>query len=258
MASLITLTTDFGSGSVYVAAMKGVMLTINPALQLIDISHDIEPQNVMQSAVLLAESTPWFPARTIHVAVVDPGVGTSRRMVYARIGEQQYLAPDNGLLSLLVKRSKPTGLIELANKDVWRSEVSNTFHGRDILAPIAAKLSLGLSPGELGPTIEELQKLDWPEPKVSGRRIDGIVQWVDRFGNLISNICRDVLPHGPELRIRCAGREIQSIEKAYGDRAAKNLIALVGSSEFLEIAVVNGSAAELLNVAAGEPISIEW
>jgi S-adenosyl-L-methionine hydrolase (adenosine-forming) len=234
------------------------MLTINSVLQVIDVSHDIEPQNVKQGAIVLAETTPWFPTGAIHVAVVDPGVGTSRRMVYVKIGEQQYLAPDNGLLSLLAKRTKPTQVVELANEKLWRSEVSNTFHGRDILAPVAAQLSLGLSPSELGPAVAELKMLDWPEPKVTGRRIDGIVQWVDRFGNLISNIRRDVLPDGSELRIRCAGREIQSLEKAYGDRAAKSLIALVGSSGFLEIAVVNGSAAELLNVAAGEPISIEW
>src|SRR4051794_31302145 len=116
MANLITLTTDFGAGSAYVAAMKGVMLAGNPALQLIDISHDIASQNVKQGAVVLAEATPWFPEGTLHVAVVDPGVGTSRRMIYAKICEQQYLAPDNGLLSLLAKRTRPTMLIELANK----------------------------------------------------------------------------------------------------------------------------------------------
>jgi S-adenosyl-L-methionine hydrolase (adenosine-forming) len=255
---MITLTTDFGSGSAYVAAMKGVMLSSNPALQLIDISHDIAPQSVRQGAILLAEATPWFPAETIHVAVVDPGVGTSRRMVYAKVGEQQYLAPDNGLLSLLAKRTQPTQVIELANKSLWRADVSNTFHGRDILAPVAAMLSLGLVPSELGPVVNDLQMLDWPEPKIGTRRIDGIVQWVDSFGNLISNISRDALPPHGELQVQCAGYEIRGIEQTYGNRAAGSLIALVGSGGFLEIAVVNGSAAELLRVGANEPITIEW
>jgi S-adenosyl-L-methionine hydrolase (adenosine-forming) len=258
MANLITLTTDFGSGSAYVAAMKGMMLSENPALQLIDISHDIGPQNVRQGAVVLAEATPWFPVGTLHAAVVDPGVGTSRRMIYAKIGEQQYLAPDNGLLSLLAKRTRPTMLIELGNKALWRADVSNTFHGRDILAPVAAKLSLGLSPSELGRAIDDLQTLDWSEPKIGERRIDGIVQWVDSFGNLISNIDRNMLPKHGELQIRCAGREIRGIEQTYGNRGVGSLIALIGSGGFLELAVVNGSAAELLRVAANEPITVEW
>jgi S-adenosylmethionine hydrolase len=258
MANLITLTTDFGRGSAYVAAMKGVMLSSNPSLQSIDISHDIAPQNVRQGAVVLAEATPWFPTGTIHVAVVDPGVGTSRRMVYAKISEQQFLAPDNGLLSLLAKRTRPALVIELTNKLLWQADISNTFHGRDILAPVAAKLSLGLAPSELGPAIDDLQMLDWPEPKIGTRRIDGIVQWVDSFGNLISNISCDALPQYGELRIQCTGREVRGIEQTYGNRAAGSLIALVGSSGFLEIAVVNGSAAELLRVGADEPITIEW
>jgi S-adenosylmethionine hydrolase len=258
MANLITLTTDFSSGSAYVAAMKGVMLATNPVVQLIDITHEIAPQNVRQGAIVLAEATSWFPAGAIHVAVIDPGVGTSRRMVYAKIGEQQYLAPDNGLLSLLAKRKQPTQVIELANKLLWRAEVSNTFHGRDILAPVAARLSLGLSPSELGPAIDDLQMLDWPEPKIGTRRIEGIVQWVDSFGNLVGNISRDALPQHGELQIRCAGREIRGVEQTYGNCAEESVIALVGSGGFLEIAVVNGSAAVLLQVGANEPITIEW
>ena len=123
------------------------------------------PQDVAHGAVLLAETTTWFPAGTIHVAVVDPGVGTVRRLLYARIGDQQYLAPDNGLLSLLAKRTRPVRIVELANSEYWLPAVSNTFHGRDILAPVAGQLSLGLEPERLGPIVSELKMLDWPEPK---------------------------------------------------------------------------------------------
>jgi S-adenosyl-L-methionine hydrolase (adenosine-forming) len=258
MANLITLTTDFGSGSPYVAALKGVLLSANPVVQLIDISHDIEPQNLRQGAIVLSEATPWFPAGTIHVAVVDPGVGTSRRMIFVKIGEQQYLAPDNGLLSLLLKRTPVSEMFEVANAKLWRAEVSNTFHGRDILAPVAAKLSLGLEPSKLGPRIENLQSLDWPEPRIGARRIHGIVQWGDRFGNLITNVHRDLLPQSGEMRIQGGNREIQGVQRTYADRAAGSLIALIGSSGFLEIAVVNGNAAELLHVSTGATISIEW
>src|SRR5262245_50189044 len=196
MASMITLTTDFGTGSPYVAAMKGVMLGINPEARFVDISHDVGAQDVRYGAVLLAESTIWFPEGTTDVAVVDPGVGTERRLIYARIGDQHYLAPDNGLLSLLAKRSRPTRLIELGNAEYWMPEVSHTFHGRDILAPVAAQLSLGLEPERLGPALAQIRTLDWQEPIVTANRIEGAVRWIDRFGNLITNVTASMLAPG--------------------------------------------------------------
>src|SRR5438270_1372894 len=171
MLQIITLTTDFGLGSPYVAAMKGVILSINPTARLVDIAHTVAPQNIRQSAMLLAEATTWFPAETIHVAVIDPGVGTQRRIVYAQIGDQQYLAPDNGLLSRLTAKSRPARIIALENAEHWLPSVSNTFHGRDILAPIAAQLSLGMEPDRLGPSISGLVELDWPTPQVEPNRI---------------------------------------------------------------------------------------
>jgi hypothetical protein len=261
MNSLITLTTDFGAGSPYVAAMKGVMLGINPTVRLVDLSHEVRPQDVAYGAVLLAETTTWFPAGTIHVAVVDPGVGTARRLLYARIGDQQYLAPDNGLLSLLAKRVRPARIVELANSEYWLPALSNTFHGRDILAPVAGQLSLGLEPERLGPIVSELYMLDWPEPKTGDRRIDGAVRWVDHFGNLITNITSSMLAAaGPNqsLRISGFGKHIHGTISSYGIRPADELTALVGSSGFLEIAVVNGSAAQLLNASTGAPVAVEW
>src|SRR5262249_10678907 len=130
MSAIITLTTDFSAGSPYVAAMKGVILGINASVRIVDISHEVLPQNIQHGAVLLAEATTWFPAGSIHVAVVDPGVGTLRRLIYARIGDAQYIAPDNGLLSLLAKRQKPSRIVDLTNSEVWLPDVSHTFHGR--------------------------------------------------------------------------------------------------------------------------------
>jgi S-adenosyl-L-methionine hydrolase (adenosine-forming) len=261
MSATITLTTDFGTGSPYVAAMKGVMLGINPAVRLIDLSHAVSSQDVTHGAVLLAETTTWFPAGTIHVAVVDPGVGTARRLLYARIGDQNYLAPDNGLLSLLAKRTRPVRIVELANSEYWLPAVSNTFHGRDILAPVAGQLSLGLEPERLGPIVFDMQMFDWPEAKAGDHRIDGAVRWIDHFGNLITNIPSSMLESaGPQnsLRISCFGKQIHGTISSYGVRKPGELTALVGSSGYLEIAVVNGSAVKLLNAAAGAPVAVEW
>jgi len=261
MTSLITLTTDFGAGSPYVAAIKGVILGMNPAAQLIDISHEIPPQDVRHAAIVWAESTPWFPAGAIHVAVIDPGVGTARRLIYAHLGDQHYLAPDNGVLSLLAKRHRPTRIIELANAEYWLPEVSHTFHGRDILAPVAAQLSSGLEPERLGPALSQVQTLDWPEPVVTENCIEGAVRWVDRFGNLITNITASMLAPGRSagrLTIDCAGHEIAAVTECYGQHSAGTLAALVGSSGYLEIAVAEGNAAQTLSAAAGTPVAIRW
>ena len=199
MSAIITLTTDFGLGSPYVAAMKGVMLSINPEARLVDISHAVGPQNVRQGALVLAEATTWFPAGTIHVGVVDPGVGTQRRIVYARIGDQQYIAPDNGLLSRLTLKTRPSQIITVENPEHWLPSVSNTFHGRDIMAPVAAQLSLGMEPDRLGPPRAELVELDWPQPRIESNAIVGEVIWIDGFGNLISNITGGNVDRDPGL-----------------------------------------------------------
>jgi S-adenosyl-L-methionine hydrolase (adenosine-forming) len=260
MSAIITLTTDFGSGSPYVAAMKGVIIGINPAVRLIDISHSVGPQNVHEAAVLLAEAATWFPAGTIHVAVIDPGVGTQRKLIYARIGDQQYLALDNGLLSLLAKRHKPARIVELMNSEIWLPDVSQTFHGRDILAPVAAQLSLGLEPDRLGSVLTEMQMLDWPEPRLSGNRIDGVVRWIDHFGNLITNIGGSLITdemRTPKLKSHCAGQEILGLAATYGERKQNEVTAIVGSSGYLEIAVVNGNAAQTLQAQVGAPVIVE-
>ncbi len=258
-ATIITLTTDFGPGSPYVAAIKGVILSINPAVTLVDVTHDVRPQDVRHGALVLDDVTGRFPPHSIHVAVVDPGVGTDRAVVYARIGKQNYVAPDNGLLSRLARRMPPSNLLRLAESQYWLKPVSATFHGRDIMAPAAAHLSLGLDPGKLGPPLQELVMLDWPEPAVSPGKIEGEVLDVDSFGNLITNIEADVLaeiPDGQHARVELRRHTVEGICSAYGDRAADTLIAPIGSSGRLELALVGGSAAKTFGARVGDPVII--
>jgi hypothetical protein len=261
MPRIITLTTDFGVGSPYVAAMRGVILSINPAATLVDITHAISPQNIREGALALDQATRWFPADTIHVAVVDPGVGMSRKIVYARIAEHHFIAPDNGLLSRLALRTRPSTIITVTEPEFWLPAVSATFHGRDIMAPLAARLSLGLEPSKLGPPQAGLVELRWPEARVSGKKIDGLVQSIDSFGNLITNIPADALtnvPRGEDTAVVCDEHETRGIFTAYGEQPPMTLIALVGSSGHLELAIVDDSAALMLGVTVGTPVTVTW
>lgn len=262
MPRIITLTTDFGVGSPYVAAMKGVILSINPEATLVDISHAISAQDVRQGALVLAETTRWFPPGTIHVAVVDPGVGTARRIVYARMGEHDFIAPDNGLLSRLALATLPSTIRNVVEPEFWLPEVSATFHGRDIMAPVAARLSLGLEPSRLGPALDELVMLPWTEARVTGKKIVGTVQSIDSFGNLITDIKADALAGVPRseehVAIHCDDHETRGIFQAYADQPEMTLIALVGSSGNLELAIVGENAAAMLGVTVGTPVRIAW
>jgi S-adenosylmethionine hydrolase len=258
---IITLTTDFGEGSRYVAAMKGVILSINPRVHLIDSSHSVPPQNIRHGAITLAETAPFFPADTIHLAVVDPGVGTERRLVYARIGQQQFIAPDNGLLSRLAAAEPPSKIVSLDEPRFWLPRVSNTFHGRDIMAPVAARLSLGLSPDELGRPRDSLVPLAWPEAEKVANRITGEVIEVDSFGNLVTNISREMLagvPTDESSTITCDEHVTQGIFKTYSDQPAMTLIALVGSGDQLELAIVDENASLMLGVTVGAPVIVSW
>jgi S-adenosylmethionine hydrolase len=258
---LITLTTDFGEGSSYVAAMKGVILSINPLVRLVDLSHAVPPQDIRHGAIVLAEVTPLFPSGTLHIAVVDPGVGTARPIVYAEIGAQRYICPDNGLLSRLAAREKPTKIRTLTDQRWFRQPVAPTFHGRDIMAPAAAQVSLGLDPDELGPPQAELAAMDWPGAIKLANRIDGQVTAIDSFGNLVTNITRDMLagvPRDESVGVHCDEHETRGIFSAYAEQPAMTLIALVGSNDCLELAIVDDSAAIMLGVAVGTPVQIRW
>lgn len=261
MSGIITLTTDFGSSSPYVAQMKGVILSINPDVRIVDITHTVPAQDVRQGALVLDVATRWFPPGTIHVAVVDPGVGTQRKIVYARFGEQQFVAPDNGLLSRLARSASPSTIITVAEREHWLPTVSATFHGRDIMAPVAARLSRGLDPSRLGPRQDELVRLDWAEARVTAKKIEGSIESIDSFGNLITDISTDALadaPRGEEVAVICDDHETRGIFNTYADQPEMTLIALVGSSGKLELAIVGESAATMLGVPVGTPVTISW
>jgi S-adenosylmethionine hydrolase len=258
---VITLTTDFGGGSPYVAAMKGVILSINPHATLVDITHDIPPQDIRQGAVALADASVRFPADSIHVAVVDPGVGTQRNVVYARFGQQHFIAPDNGLLDRLAAQQPPDKIVTLTNPKYWLPDVSTTFHGRDMMAPVAAHLSLGTDPDDLGTPQDKLIRLDWPEVRIVPGEITGSVESIDSFGNLITDIDQSVLsdcPKDESVRVCCDEHETYGIFQTYGDQPEMTLIALIGSSGKLELAIVNESAKIMLGVSPGAPVMVSW
>jgi len=274
VSSVITLTTDFGVDDAYVATMKGVILSINPGANIVDITHSIEPQNIRQAAFILDYSYRYFPKKTVHVAIVDPGVGSERRGIVLKTPSALFVAPDNGVLSyvinelssnedLTVQYSKDQDLVTLGNgfeaiaitePRFWRHPVSTTFHGRDIFAPVAAALSLDISPYELGEKITSLQIFPIPKPFVDYQgNLAGNVLYVDHFGNLITNIKKSDLP-GKDILIEAAGHSIQGITNYYAE--GEGLMAIIGSSGYLEISLKNGNAADFLNIGIGDEIKV--
>ena len=258
--ALITLTTDFGEASPYVAALKGVILGINPHAQVLDLTHLISPQDIRATSFFLASSIPYFPPIAIHVVVVDPGVGTSRALLYVEIGQHRLLVPDNGCWTELAHRlPAPPRVIRLSEPRYWRQRISATFHGRDILAPVAAWLALDLDPGRLGEPAADWTDLRLPSPEVAADHLTGEVIFVDHFGNLITNIPGDVVEElaGRTLRITVGSNIVPRLVRAYGDAPAGSLVALVSSAGTLEVAVPHGSAASQLKQGAGARVHVQ-
>jgi S-adenosylmethionine hydrolase len=275
MSSIITLTTDFGYDDAYVAAVKGAILSINPEANIIDISHSIKPQNILQAAFILNAAYRYFPKHSIHLAIVDPGVGSERQGIILKTPSAIFVAPDNGILSYIiddlfsVESSSLTerthdlkeivfkkGLEAAAITDprFWRHPVSPTFHGRDIFAPVAAGLSLGISPYEFGEKINSLHILPIPKPSLDSQgNLVGRVLHVDRFGTLITNIKSNDLP-GKDVVIEVAGYCIQGISNYYVQK--EGLMAIVGSSGYLEVSLRDGSACDFLGVIVGDEIKV--
>jgi S-adenosylmethionine hydrolase len=254
----ITLTTDFGTASPYVAAMKGVILSVNPAATILDLSHNIRPQDIRHAAYFAATAVPFFPTGSIHVCVVDPGVGTDRAAVCLDVGGQLLLGPDNGIFSLLVRKAGGVATARrLADPRYWRPSVSSTFHGRDVFAPVAAHLSLGLDPAAVGPEMSALVELPTHSAVTFGDRWQGEVQFVDEFGNLITNIPADKLKELP-LHVSVGGAVPRALRwvRSYGDAAAGELVCLFSSDGYFEIAEVNGSASRRLGVEAGSVVEL--
>ena len=281
----IVLTTDFGNSDAYVGVMKGVILGINPAATIIDLTHDIGPQDLRQGAFVLGTNHSYFPPGTIHVSVVDPGVGTDRKPVILETPAARFIAPDNGLLSQVLMEyvdkdsqgSEFQGIFplpahlrcwELSNPRYQRHPVSNTFHGRDIFAPAAGHISSGVSPQELGPAVTALAYRPLPRPSLTGNTVIGEVIYADRFGNLITNIAKPGLGglgvgEGP-VAVEIGPRRIFGLSRTFHDVDPESrsqadglpLVALFGSNGHLEVAVRDGNAAESLGIGIGEEVRL--
>ncbi len=253
---ILTLTTDFGSDGPYVAAMKGVILGLAPGTQLVDVSHSVAPQNILEGAFVLAEIVPMFPEGTVHLAVVDPGVGTDRRLIVAEVAGQWFVLPDNGLISGVTRNQAASGIWEITNPAIRRATVSTTFHGRDILAPAAAHLLRGGDPAALGPSRTDVITLRNFRPGEVAEGFIGEVIFRDAFGNLITNIAADRLATRPPdaWSVEVAGERIDGLARTYGDNPTGALVALIGGTGWLEVAVVNGDASQQLSAGSGTTV----
>jgi hypothetical protein len=258
---VIALMTDFGTRDHYVAAMKGVILQINPKVTFLDITHEIGPQDLLHGAFVLRQAVPYLPTGTIVVAVVDPGVGSTRHVVAARYNDRIVIAPDNGLLTLLHRDAELQDLRIVENRRYFASTLSSTFHGRDIMAPVAAHLTRGVQMAHLGPPARHIEILQLTQPdRNSNDTIDGRVILIDHFGNLITNISLVDLSGGRGRRtpfsVSVDDHDVGPIRNTYADVPVGEPLALVGSAQLLEIAVHGGSAARTLGVERGAIVQL--
>ncbi len=257
---VISLTTDFGIKDGNVGAMKGVIWSIAPHVHIADLSHTIGPQNIVEAGLIVARAAPYFPAGSIHIIVVDPGVGTARRPIAARLGSQTFVCPDNGVLTLLIQQAERQGqtmeFVHLDRPNYWLKEVSNVFHGRDIFAPAGAHLASGVPLRSIGTHIDDPVRIELPQPRRSGNVWTGQVIHIDHFGNVHTNIRVEHLGEVPGAVVSICGVEIRGMVKTFGDLPVGELAALYGSSGDLIISVVNGSAKERLGASIGDPVRV--
>jgi S-adenosylmethionine hydrolase len=254
---IITLLTDFGSLDYFVAAMKGTILSINPDACIVDITHEIPPQDIRAAAFNLLATYKDFPSSTIHIGVVDPGVGSARRGIIVECADQFFVGPDNGLFSWICEREKIFRAVHLNNDKFFRQPVSKTFHARDVFAPVAAALSNGAALEEFGPEIGDLVQLESLEPRtLDSGVIEAAIIHIDRFGNCITNLTSDHLPAGTKLSVN--GREVSSRREFFADSEVTHvgLFSLVGSAGFVEIAAQDSSAAKILGAERGHPVIV--
>jgi S-adenosylmethionine hydrolase len=258
---VIALLTDFGTRDHYAGTMKGVVLGICPDATLVDISHELPPHDVLAGALELAAAYKYFPAGTIFLIVVDPGVGSTRRGIAAEAGDYRFVAPDNGVLTAVFDEHAPKRVVDLSERRYASPTVSRTFEGRDRFAPAAAWLAKGVELTALGLPLSSWQLIDVPGPRVDKAGLSGVVVRVDRFGNLVTNIDRrsfDEFVADRRVQIAVADRPVARIVATYADADAGSICALFGSSDHLEIAVTGGSAAERLGLTRGAPVVVRF
>lgn len=259
MKPVVTLLTDFGTADYFVAAVKGVILTINPLVSLVDITHEIPAQDIEAGAFTLLTCYRDFPPGTIHLAVVDPGVGSTRRPIVVTAGSYAFVGPDNGLFSYVCDSEASRETFHVTAKKYFRSSPSPTFHGRDIFGPVAAALSQGVKPKKLGQRIEDqlrlapLAPVKEPDGKLRGRIIH-----IDHFGNCITNFTRADLPDSQNIKLSVKRKVIKTFRQFFADKngSEDEIFAIWGSAGFLELAINRGSAAELLKAHCGDPVIV--
>jgi S-adenosylmethionine hydrolase len=257
---IITLLTDFGPRDGTPAVMKGVILGIAPQARLVDISHEIGPQDVREAAVVLGRAAAFFPEGTIHLVVVDPGVGTARRPMAARLGSHLFVGPDNGVVTRVLRRveqqRQPARFIHLDRPEWWLPQVSDVFHGRDIFSPVAAHLARGVPLDQLGSPFNDPVRLELPSAAAVPGGLRGLVDHVDRFGNLRTNIRREDCGSRTPALVRLCGVEIEGLVRTFGEAPTATLIAVWGSGDELCVAEVNGSAAARLGAGVGTVVEV--
>lgn len=256
--AIITLTTDYGTNDHLVGTVKGVILKINPEVTIVDITHHVTPFDLLDGALAIGAAYSYFPPRTIHIVVVDPGVGTERRPLLATADNQYFVAPDNGVLSLVYDRD-PNAVVRHANAEhYFLQPVSKTFHGRDVFAPIAAWLSKGWQTAAMGEEIQDYKKFAIPKPKASDGVVKGIVMRVDNFGNLVTNFRAEDLPQDAlsngKINLQVGTQIISRMVETFGHGQANEPVAYVGSSGYVEIAVNKGNASRSLSIGRGKPV----
>ena len=259
---IITLTTDFGTNDHFIGTMKGVILSIEPDAQIIDICHAVQAFDVLDGALTISQAYSYFPTGTIHMVVVDPGVGTARRPLIVSSDRHHFVAPDNGVLSLIYQREQRLSARHVTGEHYFLQPVSNTFHARDVFSPVAAYLAKGVDPEKFGEAVTDFVRFSAPKPKAANENtLRGVVLKVDRFGNLISNITPQDAPmlfgeNPGAFKIVVGQREIREIKEAYALGAPGEVFGIMGSMGYLEVAANRGSAAQLLGVGKGTDVNI--
>jgi S-adenosylmethionine hydrolase len=261
---IITLTTDFGLQDHYVGTIKGVLLREFPEVQIVDICHAVQPFDVLDGALTLAEAYPYFPSGTVHLVVVDPGVGSARKPIAVTTQTQHFVAPDNGVLSLVYEREERAVVREITASHYFLQPMSNTFHGRDVFAPVAAAIARGVDPQRLGDVIQDFVRFTAPKPKVVDTGVlRGVILKADRFGNLITNISPSDAPFlvnndGVVFRLTAGTQEITSLRANYAEGVPGEVFAIWGSMGLLEIASNRSSAARALGIAKGMEVVLTF
>jgi S-adenosylmethionine hydrolase len=259
MSPIVTLLTDFGTSDAYVGIMKGVLIGACRTATVIDLTHGIPAQNILAGALTLRSAVDAFPPGTIHVAIVDPGVGTARRAVAVATPHAIFVGPDNGLLALAAKHLGVTAVHAIENPSLFRHPVSMTFHGRDVFAPVAGALAAGVPLDAVGPRTDQLVELAIPEPTITKDRIAGRVIHVDHFGNLVTNIDPATIIGTSLLRsvVTLKGHQLRGVQATYGSVAPGQAVAVIGSWGCVEIAICGGNAANALGAGVGDAVTIE-